>query len=74
MHIAMLAMATCHCRNRNMMRTVVAASPHQAQNRLPDLSGGPFCAVVRAGREYGNGNLPGARLRLVLDGLSGCAE
>eukprot|EP00969_Alexandrium_andersonii_P008552 373077-Alexandrium_andersonii.AAC.1 len=32
-----------------------------AQTWCPNLLRGPFCAVVRAEREYGNENLPGAR-------------
>eukprot|EP00969_Alexandrium_andersonii_P362741 15460364-Alexandrium_andersonii.AAC.1 len=53
---------------------VVMASPKQAQNRSPELSRGPFCAALRAERECGNENLPGARLGLVLDSFSGWAR
>eukprot|EP00969_Alexandrium_andersonii_P353295 15439551-Alexandrium_andersonii.AAC.1 len=49
----------CNFRDRVRMLMVVTA-----------ISRGPFCAVVRAEREYGNDNLPGARLGLVLDGFS----
>eukprot|EP00969_Alexandrium_andersonii_P164754 7282923-Alexandrium_andersonii.AAC.1 len=54
-----------------VMMMVVMARPKQAQNRSPELSRGPFCAVVRAEREYFNENLPRARLGLVPDSLSG---
>eukprot|EP00969_Alexandrium_andersonii_P123895 5475219-Alexandrium_andersonii.AAC.1 len=68
----MVVMVTCLCRNHNMvMITALAtASPRQDRNRSSELSRGPFCAVVRAAREYGHENLPGARLGPVLDGLS----
>eukprot|EP00969_Alexandrium_andersonii_P341020 15073643-Alexandrium_andersonii.AAC.1 len=62
----MVVMVTCHCRNHTMvMITVLAtASPKQARNRSSELSTGPSCAAVRAEREYGHENLPGARLGL----------
>ena len=64
-------MVTCHCRNRKLVvMMVVVASPKQAQNRSPDLSRGPFCAVVRAEREYGNESLPGALQKGVLHPMS----
>eukprot|EP00969_Alexandrium_andersonii_P137986 6102737-Alexandrium_andersonii.AAC.1 len=64
-----------HCRNHNMvmmtmttMVVVVAASPKQTPGIGPRSSrwaqSAPF---VRAERKYGNRNIPGARLRLVLD-------
>eukprot|EP00969_Alexandrium_andersonii_P261243 11549262-Alexandrium_andersonii.AAC.1 len=34
--------------------------PTWAQTRSPELSRGPFCTVLRAEREYGNEDLPGA--------------
>eukprot|EP00969_Alexandrium_andersonii_P201458 8901953-Alexandrium_andersonii.AAC.1 len=34
--------------------------PKPAQTRPLELTKGPFCAVSRAEREYGNENLPGA--------------
>eukprot|EP00969_Alexandrium_andersonii_P311321 13756606-Alexandrium_andersonii.AAC.1 len=62
----MVVMVACHCRNHNMVMTmvVVTASPKPAQNWSSELSRCPFCAVVRAEREYGHENLPGARLGL----------
>eukprot|EP00969_Alexandrium_andersonii_P027091 1181389-Alexandrium_andersonii.AAC.1 len=64
-------MVTCHGRRHKMVVMMVVTSPTEAQNRSPVLSRGPFCAVLRAEREYGNENLPGARFGLVLDGFSG---
>eukprot|EP00969_Alexandrium_andersonii_P364116 15463436-Alexandrium_andersonii.AAC.1 len=68
----MVVIVTCHRRNHGMVMMVVLAfaRPKQAQNRSSELSRGPFRAVVRAEREYGNENLPGAPLGLVLDGFS----
>eukprot|EP00969_Alexandrium_andersonii_P084876 3743864-Alexandrium_andersonii.AAC.1 len=40
---------------------VMERRPTWVQTRSKELSGGPFYAVSRAGREYGNENLPGAR-------------
>eukprot|EP00969_Alexandrium_andersonii_P265763 11744933-Alexandrium_andersonii.AAC.1 len=34
--------------------------PQSAQTRSPELTRGPFCAMFRAEREYGNENLLGA--------------
>eukprot|EP00969_Alexandrium_andersonii_P223304 9862760-Alexandrium_andersonii.AAC.1 len=69
----MVVIVACHCRNPNMVMTmvVVTTSPKRAQNWYSKLSRGPFCAVGRAEREYGNEHLPRARLGLVLDGFSG---
>eukprot|EP00969_Alexandrium_andersonii_P023031 1007417-Alexandrium_andersonii.AAC.1 len=53
----------CHYRHHAMMLTitmVMVVRPTSAQTRPPDLSRGPFCAVVRAERECGNDNLHGA--------------
>eukprot|EP00969_Alexandrium_andersonii_P303169 13401078-Alexandrium_andersonii.AAC.1 len=65
----MVLMVACHCRNHDLLMTMVAvtAIPRWAQNWSSQLSRGPFCAVVRAEREYGNDNLPGARSGLVKD-------
>eukprot|EP00969_Alexandrium_andersonii_P283629 12538906-Alexandrium_andersonii.AAC.1 len=62
----MVVMVACHCRNRimDMIMVLATASPKQARNRSSELSRGLFCAVVRAEREYGHENLPGARLGL----------
>eukprot|EP00969_Alexandrium_andersonii_P324935 14357900-Alexandrium_andersonii.AAC.1 len=38
---------------------VMVGEPTSAQTRTPKLSRGPFCAVVRAERKTGNGNLSG---------------
>eukprot|EP00969_Alexandrium_andersonii_P341867 15110990-Alexandrium_andersonii.AAC.1 len=53
---------------------VVTASPGRAHDWSSGLSRGPFCAAVRAEREYGNENLPGACLGLILHGLFGTGE
>eukprot|EP00969_Alexandrium_andersonii_P279617 12359720-Alexandrium_andersonii.AAC.1 len=46
--------------------TVLVRKSTWAQTRSPELSRGPFCAVVRAEREHGNDNLPGAPWGLVV--------
>eukprot|EP00969_Alexandrium_andersonii_P179888 7951381-Alexandrium_andersonii.AAC.1 len=46
-----------------MVLTIIMVTvlwPTSAQTRCPELSRGPFCAAVRAEREYGNESLPGA--------------
>eukprot|EP00969_Alexandrium_andersonii_P306376 13544505-Alexandrium_andersonii.AAC.1 len=66
-------MVTCHDHHHPMVLTVMMVmvrTPKPAQTRSPELSRGPFCAIVRAEREHGNESLPGARLGLVLDGCS----
>eukprot|EP00969_Alexandrium_andersonii_P267172 11806586-Alexandrium_andersonii.AAC.1 len=39
---------------------VMVRTSKSALTRSPELSRGPFCTSVRAEREYGNENLPGA--------------
>eukprot|EP00969_Alexandrium_andersonii_P353779 15440668-Alexandrium_andersonii.AAC.1 len=39
---------------------VMVGRPKIVSDAVPGLSDGPFCAVVRAEREYGNEKLPGA--------------
>eukprot|EP00969_Alexandrium_andersonii_P344322 15219810-Alexandrium_andersonii.AAC.1 len=39
---------------------VMVRRPMSAQTQFPELSRGTFCAVVRAEREAGSENLPGA--------------
>eukprot|EP00969_Alexandrium_andersonii_P051519 2262728-Alexandrium_andersonii.AAC.1 len=56
-------MATCRSRHHAMVLTismVMVGRPKSAQTRPPELSRGPFCAALRAEREYDNENLPGA--------------
>eukprot|EP00969_Alexandrium_andersonii_P285078 12602555-Alexandrium_andersonii.AAC.1 len=44
-----VVMATCHCRNNNMVMTMrVMVEPKRAQFPHPEVSRSPFCAVVRA--------------------------
>eukprot|EP00969_Alexandrium_andersonii_P103960 4587188-Alexandrium_andersonii.AAC.1 len=60
----MVVTVACHCRNHDLVAMMAATSPKQAWTRSPELSRGPFCAAVRAQREYGDENLPGACLGL----------
>eukprot|EP00969_Alexandrium_andersonii_P102328 4516487-Alexandrium_andersonii.AAC.1 len=56
-------MVICHYRHHPMVLTimmVMVRRPSFAQTRPPELSRGPFCAMFRAEREYGNEDLAGA--------------
>eukprot|EP00969_Alexandrium_andersonii_P052171 2290808-Alexandrium_andersonii.AAC.1 len=44
---------------------VMVGRPKSTQTRPRELLRGPFCAVFRAEREYGNENLARARLGLM---------
>eukprot|EP00969_Alexandrium_andersonii_P114790 5076078-Alexandrium_andersonii.AAC.1 len=64
----MLMTEICPHRHHPMVLTVVTVlvrRPRWAQTRSPEVSRGPFCAVVRAERGYGNENLLGASWGLV---------
>eukprot|EP00969_Alexandrium_andersonii_P297899 13166755-Alexandrium_andersonii.AAC.1 len=55
-------MAICYCGHHSLVLTIIMVMvplPTSAEERHPELSRGPFCAIVRAVRECGNENLPG---------------
>eukprot|EP00969_Alexandrium_andersonii_P107660 4749793-Alexandrium_andersonii.AAC.1 len=59
----MVVTAVYHYHHNPMVLTitmVLVRTPKWAQTGSPELSRVPFCAVVRAEREYGNENIPGA--------------